>query len=304
MSIAFVLSGGGNRGPLQVGALQSLLEHAIRPDMFVGTSAGAINSGFMAAAGPTIAALPTLAEAWHRATRKVVYPGNVFTWAWRVLSGADSFFPAEGMRRLITDNLPAGVTTFGQLRRPCYLTTVDMRSRRLYLFGEDPAAPLLDAILASSSIPCIHPPVEYHGLQLVDGGVAAAAPAGVAMDKGATVICSVNVGLGEELQPRVGGVIPIFMRTLDAFVAQSLFDDPERAAAEPAIELHHIHIGAFHDLPFNDFDHIDAMIAAGKQATDDYLAHPQPSFVQPPTPSGPAMVVAGAREIAPRRLTK
>ena len=31
--IAFVLSGGGNRGALQVGALQVLLEAGIRPEM-------------------------------------------------------------------------------------------------------------------------------------------------------------------------------------------------------------------------------------------------------------------------------
>ncbi len=52
MTTAFVLSGGGIRGPLQVGALRSLLEHGINPDFFVGTSAGSINSAFMAARGP------------------------------------------------------------------------------------------------------------------------------------------------------------------------------------------------------------------------------------------------------------
>jgi len=297
MPTAFVLSGGGNRGPLEVGALQSLFEHAIRPDMLVGTSAGAINAGYLAATGPTISAIPGLAAAWHKATKKVVYSGGYLRMAWRVLTGADSLFPGDGIRRLVQENLPAGVTTFGQLRRPCYLTAVDMLSRRLYLFGEDPSAPLVDAIVASSSIPCIHPPVEYHGLQLVDGGVACAAPAGVAMDKGATLIYSVNVGLGEEAQPRVHGVVPIFMRTLDAFIAQSLFADLSRAAADPAIELHHIQIGAFYDLPFDDFDHIDEMIAAGKAATDVYLANPQPRFVPRPAPSTPGRVVPGAREL-------
>lgn len=43
--IAFVLSGAGNRGPLEVGALRALLEQGIVPDLMVGTSAGAINAG-------------------------------------------------------------------------------------------------------------------------------------------------------------------------------------------------------------------------------------------------------------------
>ena len=42
--IAFVLSGAGNRGPLQVGAVRALLNQGIRPDLIVGTSAGAINA--------------------------------------------------------------------------------------------------------------------------------------------------------------------------------------------------------------------------------------------------------------------
>ncbi|HEY3289803.1 MAG TPA: patatin-like phospholipase family protein, partial [Anaerolineae bacterium] len=39
---AFVLSGGGNRGPLEVGAMQALLEAGIVPEMVAGSSAGAL----------------------------------------------------------------------------------------------------------------------------------------------------------------------------------------------------------------------------------------------------------------------
>ncbi|MDQ7028746.1 MAG: patatin-like phospholipase family protein [Ardenticatenia bacterium] len=46
--LAFVLSGGGNRGALQVGALQVLLEAGIQPDVLVGTSVGAVNALFLA----------------------------------------------------------------------------------------------------------------------------------------------------------------------------------------------------------------------------------------------------------------
>ena len=42
--VAFVLSGGGNRGALEVGVLRALLEHDIRPQILVGTSVGAINA--------------------------------------------------------------------------------------------------------------------------------------------------------------------------------------------------------------------------------------------------------------------
>jgi NTE family protein len=300
MTTAFALSGGGIRGPLQVGALRSLLEHGIKPDFFVGTSAGAINSAFMAARGPDLAAIPELEKGWRKGTKDVVYPGNVLTIAWRVLIGADSAFPSQGMRKLIQDNLPPGVTTFGQLKCPIYLTAVDLKSRRLYLFGEDPSAPLVDAIMASSSIPVYQDPVVYDDRQLVDGGVVAAVPCSVAMDKHADVIYAVNVGHGQEEQPAVRGILNILMRTIDTFISQSLFNDLKRAEDNAAVALHHIHITDFSDLPFNDFKHIDEMFAAGKAATDRYLEAPVPFVVGPPTrEAAPPRALRGAREYIP-----
>jgi len=300
MTTAFVLSGGGNRGPLEVGALRSLLEHGIVPDFFVGTSAGSINSAFMAASGPDLAATSRLAAAWHSANKATVYGGNAFQIAWRLIRGADSLFSSDGMRRLLQEHLPPGVTTFGQLRCRCYITAVDLRSGRLYLFGEDPSAPLVDAVLASSAVPGVHPPVDYHGLQLVDGGVVAGTPAGIAMDKGATVIYAVNLGPSEEVQPAVRGVLNILSRTLNASLVQSLLMDLDRAVADPSIELHHIYISAFGGLAFNDFDHIDEMIAAGKAATDSYMAHPQPRVIaRQDREALQGRMIAGAHEVLP-----
>src|SRR5690349_7246810 len=46
--VAFVLSGGASLGATQSGMLQALYERGIRPDLLVGTSAGAINAAFIA----------------------------------------------------------------------------------------------------------------------------------------------------------------------------------------------------------------------------------------------------------------
>ena len=276
MTTAFVLSGGGNRGPLQVGALAALLERGIVPDMMVGTSAGSLNSGFMAAKGPELATIPLLMDAWRSATGKVVYPGNVFTIAGRLIDGQDGLFPTEGMRQLISDHLPPGVTTFGQLKIPCYLTAVDLRSKRLFLFGEDPESSVLDGMMASSVIPVLQPPLDYHGLQLVDGGVLAEVPCSVAMDKGATTIYAINVGSGEEVLEPAHGVFNILVRTLQSWLMQSFFLDLQRADANPAIDLHHIHITTLSDLSFNDFTKTDEQFIAGKQAAEAYLDSPTP----------------------------
>jgi len=52
-SLAFVLGGGGARGALQAGALRALWEAGLRPDLWVGTSAGAVNAAFLAVKGFT-----------------------------------------------------------------------------------------------------------------------------------------------------------------------------------------------------------------------------------------------------------
>jgi NTE family protein len=155
MSTAIVMSGGGIRGPLQVGALQSLLEHGIKPDMLAGTSAGSLNAGFMAAMGAELSTIPALQKAWKSATKDKVYPGSTVAVLARVLDGAEGFFPTDGMRKLIEQTLPKGVTTFGQCKLPCYLTAVDLCSAQLYVFGDLPSAKLVDGMLASSVIPVL-----------------------------------------------------------------------------------------------------------------------------------------------------
>jgi predicted acylesterase/phospholipase RssA len=47
MTVAFALSGGGNLGPMQAGAVVALLEAGITPDLLVGTSVGALNAAFL-----------------------------------------------------------------------------------------------------------------------------------------------------------------------------------------------------------------------------------------------------------------
>jgi NTE family protein len=199
---------------------------------------------------------------------------------------------------LLQGHLPAGVTEFGQLRLPCYVTAVDLRSGRLFLFGEDPTAPLLEAVLASSSVPALHPPVDYHGLQLVDGGILAMTPAGIAMDKGATTIYAINLASDGEPLPPAKGVLDVIARTLHTYTLQSLHADLDRASGDPTIDLHHIRISAFEGLPFNDFSHVDEMIAAGRAVTDDYLADPQPLRIgRRAGRHAQGRVLGGAREI-------
>jgi NTE family protein len=299
--IAFVLSGAGNRGPLEVGALKALAEHGLQPDFIVGTSAGAINGCYVASRGLSLETLEAVHQQWHRATTKLIYPGNIVTAAWRVLRKQNSLYPNDGIRRLIREGLPAHINTFADLTMPLYVTAVDLISSKLFIFGEDPSVELVEPILASSCIPIIHPPVDYHGLQLVDGGVLANVAASFAMDKGATTIYVVNAGYGGEPQLPVRGIIEVATRSVVTMMGQSIHRDLERASADDTVDLHHIHLNAYRNISFRDFSKTDEMVATGYQMTQEYLAAPSPRIVAPMPSTAPALgaTVPGAREYYP-----
>src|SRR5512136_465002 len=105
--IGFVLSGGANRGALQVGALQSLVAHGIKANLVVGTSAGALN-GVYYAFDPTANGMQQLAQRWINTKREDIFPGNRLTMAWRVLTGQDSLVNGNAFRRTLQRTLPPG----------------------------------------------------------------------------------------------------------------------------------------------------------------------------------------------------
>lgn len=301
--IAFVLSGAGSRGPLQVGAMAALMEVGIQPAFIVGTSAGALNGAFVAARGLSPATLRAIHAQWQQVNARTLYPGNVVSSAWRLLRGKPSLYLSSGLRKMIGAGLPDGVTIFGDLQLPLYVTSVDLLSNRLFVFGEDRSVPLVDAVLASVTVPIVHPPVDYHGLQLVDGGVLANVAASVAMDKQATRIYVINAGYGGTPERPIQGILDVANQTLTTMMAQTLLRDLARAQADDAIDLHHIHIPLFRDVSFRDFSRTDEMVQAGYDAARAYLAAPRPQVVAPP-PSRPDLgeTVRGAREFIPPYL--
>jgi NTE family protein len=302
---AFVLSGAGNRGPLEVGALRALAEAGLQPDLIVGTSAGAINGAYVACHGVSPETVDTMADLWRSVDTKAIYPGNVAAIAWRLVQGADSLFSSAGMRRIIEDNLPAGVTTFEDLLIPLFVTAVDLISARLFLFGDEGRASLIDAVVASASVPGIHPPVLYQGLQLVDGGVLANVPASIAMERGATEIYAINAGYGGARTGPVRGIQEVLEQTINTMISQSLLLDLEQAAANEDVNLHYIHVTAFEDLSFHDFSRSEEMIAVGYETAKAYLAEPRPRWVRPQlSPAWPGITVDGAREYVPPHLRR
>src|SRR4051794_41870214 len=99
MTTAFVLSGGASLAATQAGMLQALYERDIRPDLFVGTSAGALNAAFTAGRPSTVDTAIELQRTWLGLTRSQVFPPSPLTAALGALGVRDHSFPPSGLRR-------------------------------------------------------------------------------------------------------------------------------------------------------------------------------------------------------------
>ena len=103
MTRAFVLSGGGNLGAVQVGMLDALRERGIVPDLLVGASVGALNAAYIAGRGMNADAIEDLTTVWLRVRRRDLHP-NFYR---RSIAG-DSHAEVESMEFLLHFRLEAG----------------------------------------------------------------------------------------------------------------------------------------------------------------------------------------------------
>jgi predicted acylesterase/phospholipase RssA len=201
---AFVLSGGGARGALQVGAVRALLEAGIRPDVLIGTSIGAWNAAVLARF-PIEEALERMTEAWRQSQPAQILLGResgssmpphqaltgvlMLSAIRRVTQGYPSLYSDTGQKRLIAELLDG--VTFEELRLPLRVIASDLIYARHKIFASGPVAP---AVLASSAIPGIFPPVQIGESVYVDGGALDNTNLELALSLGARRIFLLDVG--------------------------------------------------------------------------------------------------------------
>jgi NTE family protein len=162
---AFVLSGGGNQGVSQVGMLRALIERSIQPDVIIGTSVGALN-GAVIATSPVAEQVDHLEEVWLGLTGDQVFPGGAWRRAWNLVRRDDHIISNEGVQSILTGTLLAN--TFGDLAVPLRVVTTDLETGNEVVFASGPLRP---ALLASTALPGIFPPVRMDDAVLVDGAV-------------------------------------------------------------------------------------------------------------------------------------
>jgi NTE family protein len=154
MDIALALGGGGSRGYSHIGVLRRLEKEGYRVRAVAGTSAGGI-IGAVYAAGYS----PDEMEAYFTKIDQSKLFG-------RSTKDGPGLLGLSGAVKVLEDLL--GDRTFDDLRIPCALTAVDVKSAQEVILCE---GRVVDAILATIALPGIFPPKEFKKYQLVDGAV-------------------------------------------------------------------------------------------------------------------------------------
>ncbi len=162
---AFVLAGGGSRGAVQVGMLEALIRRGIRADRVFGASVGAIN-GAAYAGDPTLEGSARMAAIWRDVKGTDIFPRGTFDGPWAFLQKRPAVHANTGLRAIIE----AGIDyeNLEEATIPLEVVTTSLTDGRERWITHGPA---VEAILASSAIPSIFPPVTIDGDVLVDGGV-------------------------------------------------------------------------------------------------------------------------------------
>jgi NTE family protein len=269
--VAFVLSGGANRGALEVGVLLALMEHDILPQILVGTSVGAVNAAILAI-NPTLEGARYLEKKWHEASEKLFVRRDYISAMWRLATGKSSLYDSNKLRELLKSFFPADIRQFSDIKAvELYITAVDINSGELRVFGIDRSQSIFDAMMASAALPILFSPWQYEGRQYVDGGVVHDLPMRVAVDAGATELYAIDIGPLQFGRRAPRGMLRVVGQTLDAIVSHQLVDEYSWSGKLSKDAIHHIVLEAFENVRIWDFGHTAEMIAKGREIGLEHL---------------------------------
>jgi NTE family protein len=221
--VAFVLAGGASLGAIQVGMLHALYERGIKPDVIVGTSAGALNAAFIASRPQTVATADALGQIWRELRRGQVFPLNPLTGLLGFLGTRDHLVPQAGLRRIIANHIERDLLE--QMPIPMHVVAVDVISGEELLLSR---GPVVEAILASAAIPAVLPPVEWEGRTLIDGGVANNTPISQAVALGASRIYVLPSGHACSLEKPPTSALGMALHAVGLLTQRRLISDIER----------------------------------------------------------------------------
>ena len=266
---ALVLSGGGARAAYQVGVLRGLLDLGVLTsglDILVGSSAGSINAGALAAHADDLdRAVGTLERVWSRFQVGQVFRSDIRSlgtigvrWAWDLTFGGafghvtpKSLLDTTPLRKLIERTIPARQIDANIQRgivEALAVAATDLHTAEGVLFLHSRNAPAAwqrhrwrvertqihaEHLLASSAIPIFFPSVAIDGHHLGDGCIRNTTPLRPAIHLGADRIVAIGVRGPRRTTPPRSNTSPSIAQIagvlLDAVMMDAIEADVEHA---------------------------------------------------------------------------
>lgn len=248
-----------------------MLEADIRPDLLVGTSAGAINATFLALNGFHAAAIDRLEDAWRTASHLNLLPSHVIWLTRRVLLNRLRAYPYHRLRDFFISQGLTPDLRFGDLPGPpVVLVSADLNTYQPVFYGPDPRQSVLEGVLASTALPPWVHPIEIGGHFLMDGGVVSNLPIEPALRHGATEIIALGLSNPAAVDTEAYGFGPFWAKLLTTIEERQIALEMELARARN-VPVHRVDLKMKPAVPIWDFSHTDEMFLVGYRQTQAAL---------------------------------
>lgn len=207
-SFALSLSGGGARGIFHAGFLQALDEANLKPEAIAGASMGAIVGAFYAAGVSP-----------REMLKAIKTPDLMHFRSWIGLKGGIGSMAVMREQLLTT----IGFDNFDQLSIPLTVSVTNINTGKSELIT---SGNLIDAVVASASIPVVFAPVKIGDQYYLDGGLTLNMPINCLEKTGRLIIGLHCNYLGED-DVKYDSLWPIIERSLRIVVNNTMSDQME-----------------------------------------------------------------------------
>lgn len=267
--VAFVLSGGGNLGAMQVGMLKALAERGIVADHVLGCSVGALN-GAAYATDPTVGGVAALEKAWIGLSDEELMPSGWIPRSVQLARKGDSLHDNEGLRALTESVIPA--RRFSELDVPFQCVATRIADAAEVWLSE---GPLIPAVLASAALPAVYPAVEIDGHDHIDGGVVNDVPIARAVELGYRKIFILQVGNYDRPRPQPKRPLDVLVQSF--WIARRHRFHRDLHNLPSSTRVHVLPTGDHPDVRYNDFSRTEHLIQHAYEATSARLDSTPPS---------------------------
>lgn len=196
-TLGFALGSGGSRGVAHIGFLQAMEEVGVKPDFISGCSMGAVvGAAYAAGMAPEEMRAAACSLRLLDLVDVTPKPGGLMD--------------TRKMRKLLEKYI--GGITFEELKIPFTCIAVDMLTQKQVQFQ---TGNVVDAVVASSSIPTIFKPSELDGMRLIDGGILTRVPVDEVKKMGADKVVAVDVLANISCREKCPNAIVVLTEVID-----------------------------------------------------------------------------------------